>query len=84
MVYSRAERVFILEHYFVSKSFAAVIEVFSDAYSDKEVPNKTTVHRLETKCRGTGSACDRKYVRRRTVLTGQTLHHNEETLAGKL
>jgi hypothetical protein len=31
MVYSRAERVFILEHYFASKSFAAVREAFSNA-----------------------------------------------------
>jgi hypothetical protein len=46
MVYSRAESVFILEHYFASKSFAAVHEAFSNAYPDKEVPNKTTVHRL--------------------------------------
>jgi hypothetical protein len=35
MVHSRAERVFILEHYFASKSFAAVHETFSNAYPDK-------------------------------------------------
>jgi hypothetical protein len=48
MVYLRAERVFILEHYFASKLFAAVREAFSDAYPDKEVPNKTTIHQLVT------------------------------------
>jgi hypothetical protein len=37
MVYSRAERVFILEHYFISKSFAAIREAFSNAYPDNEV-----------------------------------------------
>jgi hypothetical protein len=42
MVYSRAERVFILEHYFASKSSVDVREAFSNAYRDKEVPNKTT------------------------------------------
>jgi hypothetical protein len=57
MVYSRAERVFILEHYFASKSFAAVREAFSNVYPDKEVPNKTTIHRLVTKFRDTGSVC---------------------------
>jgi hypothetical protein len=31
MMYSRTERVFILEHYFSSKSFAAVREAFSNA-----------------------------------------------------
>jgi hypothetical protein len=57
MVYSRAERVFILEHYFASKSFAAVHEAFSNAYSDREVPNKTIIHRLVTEFRNTGSVC---------------------------
>jgi hypothetical protein len=41
MVYLRAEHVFILEHYFASKLSAAVREAFSNAYPDKEVPNKT-------------------------------------------
>jgi hypothetical protein len=57
MVYSRAERVFILERYLASKSFAAIREAFSNAYPDKEVPNKTTVHLLVTQFRDTGSAC---------------------------
>jgi hypothetical protein len=57
-VHSRAERVFILEHYFASKSFAAVCEAFSNAYSDKEVPNKTTLHRLVTTFRDTGNMSD--------------------------
>jgi hypothetical protein len=53
MTYSRAEHVFILEHNFASKSFAAVREAFNNAYPDKEVPNKTTVHRLVTIFRDT-------------------------------
>jgi hypothetical protein len=56
MVDSRVELVFILEHYFASKSFAAVREAFSNAYPDNEVPNKT-IHRLVTKFRDTGSVC---------------------------
>jgi hypothetical protein len=55
MVYSQAERVFFLEHYFASKSFAAVRESFSIAYPNKEVPNKITIHRLVTTFRETGS-----------------------------
>jgi hypothetical protein len=43
--------------YFASKSFAGVCEPFSNAYSDKEEPNKTTIHRLVTKFRDTGSVC---------------------------
>jgi hypothetical protein len=49
----------MLEHYFASKSFAAVLEAFSNAYPDKEVPNKTTVHRLVKNFRDTGSVCDK-------------------------
>jgi hypothetical protein len=48
MGYSRAERVFILEHHFARKSFAALREAFRNSYPDKEVPNKTTMHRLVT------------------------------------
>jgi hypothetical protein len=57
MVHSQAESVFILEHYFASKSFAAVREAFSNAYPDTEVPNKTTIHRLVTNFLDTGSYC---------------------------
>jgi hypothetical protein len=57
MVYSRTERVFVLEHYFASKSFIAVHEAFRNAYPDEEVPNKTTIHRLVTKFLDTGSVC---------------------------
>jgi hypothetical protein len=48
--------VFILEHYYASKSFAAVREAFSNARPDKEVPNKT-IHRPVTKFRDTKSVC---------------------------
>jgi hypothetical protein len=49
-VYPRAECLIILEHYFASKSFAAVREAFSNAHSDSELPNKT-IHLLVTKFR---------------------------------
>jgi hypothetical protein len=42
MVKSRAERLFILEHYFAWKSFVAVSKTFSNAYPDKEVNNTPT------------------------------------------
>jgi hypothetical protein len=54
MAYSRTESVFILEHCFASKSFAAIREAFGNAYPDKEVPNKTSGkyfslhHRVQT------------------------------------
>jgi hypothetical protein len=49
MVYSRA--VFILENYFATKSFSALPEAFSNAFPDKEILNKTTIHRLASKYR---------------------------------
>jgi hypothetical protein len=42
IVYSRVGCVFIIEHYFASKSFAAVREALTSVYSDKELPNKRT------------------------------------------
>jgi hypothetical protein len=48
---------FILEHYFPSKSFAAVREAFSNAYPNKGIPNKTRIYRLLIKLRDTGSVC---------------------------
>jgi hypothetical protein len=51
MVYSRAGRVFIIEHYFTSKPFAVIREEFSNAYPGKKVPNKTIIHQLVTKFR---------------------------------
>jgi hypothetical protein len=45
MVYSRAERVFILENYFALKLLSAVHEVFSNAYPDKNAPCKITIQK---------------------------------------
>jgi hypothetical protein len=56
MVHSRAVRVFILEHNFSSKSFAAPREAFSSAYPDKDVANER-INRLVTTYQDTGSVC---------------------------
>jgi hypothetical protein len=76
IVHSWAEHV---EHYFSSKLFAAVCEAIRNTFRDKEVPNKTTVHKLVT-FRDTRSVCDWKHVWLRTLLTGETLRKVEETL----
>jgi hypothetical protein len=77
---SQQERVFISECYFSSKSFIAVREAFHQVYPDKEVPNKTTVHRLVKKFRETESVCNKKHVRRQTVLTNDAVRVVHETL----
>jgi hypothetical protein len=56
MVYSRAEHVFIFEHYCTLKSFAAIHEAFSNTYLDNKVPNKT-IHHLVPKFQDRGSVC---------------------------
>jgi hypothetical protein len=56
-MYSGVERVVIREHYFSSKLFAAVREASSNAYPDKEVPNKITIYRMLTKVWDTGNVC---------------------------
>jgi hypothetical protein len=50
VVYSGAERVFILGHYFTSKLFVGDRIAFNNAYPDKEVPNQA-IQRLVTKFR---------------------------------
>jgi hypothetical protein len=55
MVHLRAERVFILEYYFASTSFAVSSEAFSTAYPDKEAPNKIIIHLLVAKFQDTGN-----------------------------
>jgi hypothetical protein len=57
MLYWQAEYVFILKHYFSSESFCAVHEAFSVAYPDNGVPNKKTIHPLETTFQDAGSVC---------------------------
>jgi hypothetical protein len=55
IVYSQVERVFILEYHFALKLFAAARAVFSSACPDKEVQNKTEIHRRVIKCQHTGN-----------------------------
>lgn len=53
-IHSQAQSVFIIKNYFALKPFA---EAFINTYPNKQVPIKTTVHRLLTKFWGTGSMC---------------------------
>jgi hypothetical protein len=49
VTFPRAERVFILGHFFALESFAAACEAFNNVYPDREVPYKTAIHRFVTK-----------------------------------
>ncbi len=43
MSYSTKEQIFILEHYFVTKSDESVSEVFKRAFSGKQLPVNSTI-----------------------------------------
>jgi hypothetical protein len=64
--------VLILEHYFASKSFAAVAETFRNAYPHKKVQNKTTIYRSVSKFRYTGSVCEKCSMSDKTLNYGRT------------
>jgi hypothetical protein len=62
VVYSEAQRVFILKRHFASKPFPAIHEPFSIAYLDKKVPNHLTGYQLVTTFQDTRSVYDRQHV----------------------
>lgn len=57
MVYPRGERVLIFDKYLSSNFFVAVRGAISNSCPDKEVPNKTKIHRLITKFRDRRGDC---------------------------
>jgi hypothetical protein len=58
-VYSQAECLFLLKHYFTLKLFAVILEAFSNAYPDRQVSNKIRIHQLASTFWGKGSVCDK-------------------------
>jgi hypothetical protein len=56
------QKLFLFEQHLTSKSCATLREAFNGEYPDKEVLNKTTVHRLVTKLWATGNVWSRKRV----------------------
>jgi hypothetical protein len=69
MSFSQEQRVFILEHYFASRSYARVADEFRWRYPDSAVPNNSTITRLIDGFRECGSVADRKRSGRPTILT---------------
>jgi hypothetical protein len=68
MMYSLLEGAFITAHDFALKSFVAVREAFSSAYTDKEVLSNATIHRRIFGAQEVFST--EKSIRRLTVLKG--------------
>jgi hypothetical protein len=55
MSFSRVQRVFIVEHYLVSRSYLTCHNEFRDTLPEYPVPNKSTVSRLVNRFRDTGT-----------------------------
>jgi hypothetical protein len=73
MVLTREQKIFVVKHYFRNESYVFCQGDFQEAFPNDTVPKKTTVYRIITKFEETGSVCDRKHNRRRTVLNDNTL-----------
>jgi hypothetical protein len=46
MSFSQEQRVFIVKHYFASRSYARVADEFHREYPDSAVPNNSTITRI--------------------------------------
>jgi hypothetical protein len=60
MLFSQEQRVFSVEHYFASRSYARVVDEFRRKYPDAAVPNNSTITRIIARFRECGSVADRK------------------------
>jgi len=71
--FSQEQRVFLVKQYFASRSYACVVDEFRVKYLDVAVPNNSTITRLITRFRETGSVSDKKRTGRPTILTDAKL-----------
>jgi hypothetical protein len=60
MVFSQDQCVFILEHYFSTRSSAECHKAFRNSFPDSVVPNKSTVQCLVERFRETGSVGEKR------------------------
>jgi hypothetical protein len=80
MSFSQEQRVFIVEHYFASRSYARVPDEFRWEYPDSAVPNNLTITRIINRFRECGLVSDRKRSARPDILTEAKLADVEKML----
>jgi hypothetical protein len=73
MVFSQDQRVFIVEHYFSTQSYAECHNVFRNSFPDYVVPNKSTVQCLVKRFPETGSTGKKCHSGHRCVLSNDSL-----------
>ncbi|KAJ4448627.1 hypothetical protein ANN_00017 [Periplaneta americana] len=71
--YSIPQRVFIYDSYVRTESARTVRRLFQEKFPGVQVPNRSSIQRLVSKSRETGSVLDKKRRQPRTVLTEETL-----------
>jgi transposase len=71
--FSQDQRVFILEHYFSTQSYAECQNTFRNSFPYSVEPNKSTVERLVDRFRETGSIGEKRRSGRPSVLSNDSL-----------
>lgn len=82
MVLTLKERIFIVEHYFATKSYKTVLKMFKDEFPGREPPNNSSVSRIVAKFREYGTVRNLPHDREKTALTPQVLATVASELAG--
>jgi hypothetical protein len=73
MIFPQDQRVFILEHYFSTRSYAGCQNAFRNSFPDSVVPNKSTIQRLVERFRETGSTGEKRRSGHPSVLSNDSL-----------
>jgi transposase len=71
--FSQDQRVFILEHYLSTRSYAECQNAFRNYFPDSLVPNKSTIQRLVERFLETGSTGEKSRSSRLSVLSNDSL-----------
>jgi hypothetical protein len=71
--FSQDQRVFILEHYFSTRSYAECQNAFRNSFPDSVGPNKSTIQRLVELFLETGSIGEKRRSVRPSVLSNDSL-----------
>jgi hypothetical protein len=72
MVFSQ-DCVFILEHYFSTRSYGDCQNAFRNSFPDSVVPNKSTIQRLVERSHETGSIGEKRHSGHPSVLSNDSL-----------
>jgi transposase len=75
MVFPHYQRVFILEHYLSTRSYAECQNAFKNSFPDSAVTSKSTIQRLVERFRETASIGEKRRSGRHSVLSNDTLEN---------